>query len=417
VSAAPVTLETLKAAQTANHVAPPALFIDTLRSIWRILFDLLHDGWTWLIEGEDLVLLRLITSVLILMAAVMASRLTRRALQRHAQRTAGRNRLDEWQTRALISRTRPISMVAAIGLYVIATIFILAVWQLQTAFVSLLTAAGFAGIVIGIAASNSLSNLIAGFMIFYNHPFDIGDWVEIEDMQGIVVDVKPGATVIESWDGEKITYPNRIIEGSRIKNKSHQRKLRIRFPIGVDYATDIGKAREILLKILHSHPEILKDPEPQVIGMGFGDSALNLELRYWIMPLRARVLLIQTWLMQEVQRAFAREGIVIPFPQRTVVWRFPEGDPPPGETVSDLAYDPEEDTAPFPAPPLGTPVDTTSPYAKQEQPSLWYEKVWQKKKELLRIQDRRKQQQEDEKDEHGSGAGTSGTTGSGEGVR
>ncbi len=369
--------------------------IDTLGDIWRFIVETIHNGWTLLVEAEDLVLIRAVTSILILLAAVTLSRLVRRSLEGSAKRTAARNELDDWQTRALVSRSRPIAMVGGIILYIAAIILIVGVWQLQTAFLSLLTAAGFAGIVIGIAAANSMSNLISGFMIFYNHPFDIGDWVQIEDMEGIVVDVKPGATVIESWDGEKITYPNRIVEGSRIRNKSHQRKLRWRFPIGVDYATDIGKAREILLKIIKSHPDVLKDPEPQVIATEFGDSAIILDVRYWIAPLRARVLVIQTWLMQEIQRAFAKEGIVIPFPQRTVVWRFPEGNPPPGDTVSELAYDPDKDDQPWPGPPIDQPLDTTSAYAKQESSPLeWIEKVWDKKRRLLWLREQQKREQE-----------------------
>lgn len=403
--------------------AVPIAVVDVLRRVYRFLVDGLHDAWTWLIEAEDLVLVRVAASILIVLAAVFTSRLVRRQLEASAKRTATRNQLDDWQTRALVSRSRPIAMVAAIVLYVAAMIVIVGVWQIQTVFLSLLTAAGFAGIVIGIAASNSLSNLIAGFMIFYNHPFDIGDWVEIEDIQGIVVDVKPGATVIESWDGEKITYPNRIIEGSRIKNKSHQRKLRIRFPIGVDYATDISKAREILLRTIRSHPEVLKDPEPQVIAMGFGDSSINLEVRYWIAPLRARVLLIQTWFMQEIQRAFAKEGIVIPFPQRTVVWRYTEGNPPPGDTVSELAYDPDKDDLPLPGPPLGEPVDTSSPYAKQEtSPLQWIEKAWEKKKRLLRIREALEKEQvrleaEEARNAEERERGGGKTSGGGEGVR
>ncbi len=378
------------------------LVIDSLREFLGWLVEAVHDVWTWLVTTEQTLVVRLIATAVVFIFAVILSRWVRASLAKSAKRTAERNRLDDWQTRALISRSRPIAMVAAIVLYIAAFIAVLAVWQAQTAFLSLLTAAGFAGIVVGIAAANSLSNLISGFMIFYNHPFDIGDWVQIEDIEGIVVDVKPGATVIESWDGEKITYPNRLIEGSRIVNKSHQRKLRWRFLIGVDYATDIAKVREILLKIIKSHPEVLEDPEPQVIATTFGDSSIHLEVRYWIAPLRARVLVIQTWLMQEIQRAFAKEGIVIPFPQRTVVWRYPEGNPPPGDTVSDLAYDPEKDTEPWPGPPIGEPLDTTSPYAKQgTSPRDWIEKVWERKRRLFRMKQAEREAQEREEQAEG----------------
>lgn len=326
----------------------------------------------WLGAAEHLWVLRLVITILLLFGAVLVGRLAKAALDRHARRTAAKQNLDPWKTRALISRTKPLSIVIHLTLFTALFITILYVWGLRTAFLSLLTAAGFAGIIIGMAAANTLSNLIAGFIIFYNHPFDIGDWVEIEGHQGLIMDVMAGATVLETWDGEKVTFPNRLVEGAMVKNFSHQRKLRRRFLVGVDYATDISKARDILLTIAKGHPEILAEPEPQVIGVEFGESSINLELRYWIAPLRARVVLIQTWIMEEVQRAFAREGIVIPFPQRTMVWRYQEGNPPPGQTVSELAYDPAKDTRPIPGPPLPDPMDISSTHQKQTRSPLWW---------------------------------------------
>ena len=340
--------------------------------------SVLEHVWGWITATEHLWFLRLVGTVLLFLGVIIVGRVAKYSLDRSAQHTAARHDLDPWKTRALISRTRPLSVVIHVGLFTAAFIAMLYLWGLRSAFLSVLTAAGFAGIVIGMAAANTLSNLIAGFIIFYNHPFDIGDWVEIEGHQGLVIDVKAGATIMETWDGEKVTFPNRIVEGSMVKNFSHQRTLRRRFRVGIDYATDIEKARDVILRILRSHPEILEDPEPMVVGVGFGESSIDLEVRFWIAPLRARVPLIETWLMQEIQRAFAREGIVIPFPQRTMVWRYEKGEAPPGDTVSRLAYDPQGDTRPYPGPPIQPPLDTSSPHNRQTRPPMWW---FQKRKE------------------------------------
>lgn len=323
---------------------------------------------------EHSIIFRLIVTVLILLAVGVVGRVSGRLLERSARRTAHRQKLDEWKTRALISRTRPLNLAIRIFTFLAAVAILLFVWGLQTAFVSMLAAAGFAGIVIGMAAASSLSNLIAGFVIFYNNPFNIGDWVSIEGEEGIVLDVKAGATVIQTWDNEKVTIPNRVVEGAKVKNFSDQRQLRRRFAIGVDYATDITKARAILEETIRGNPLVLSDPEPQVIGVNFGDSSINLEVRYWVAPLRVNALLVQTWFMQEVQRKFAQEGIVIPFPQRTMVYRFENGNAPPGETVSTLAYDPKADDRPFPAPPLQPPVATGTATDKQStHPADWFD--------------------------------------------
>ncbi len=340
------------------------------------LHDIITNMLVWLENIEGGLLYRILLTFFVIGVSILLGRTAGKALEGYARSSARRQGLDEWQTRTLVSRTRPFYLMLRLSVWLIVVLVILILWGLQNAFVSLLTAAGFAGIVIGMAASNTLSNLIAGFIIFSNNPFNIGDWVLIEGEEGVVIDVQAGATVIQTWDGEKVTFPNRVVEGSKVKNFSHQRSLRRRFAIGIDYATDIRRAREILLEILQSHPDILKEPSPQVIGQGFGDSSINLECRYWVAPLRAQIMLIQTWLMQEVQRRFAREGIVIPFPQRTIVHRYTDGNPPPGDTVSTLAYDPETDTQPFPAPPLRPPQDLSSTHARQQQhPSTWWSQM------------------------------------------
>lgn len=338
-----------------------------------ILQQATHDVWAALLDWAQDATVRIAITALAIAIVVILGRLTRRSLEGSARRTALRHNLDDWKTRSLISRTRPLIILVKLVLWTSALVGLLGVWGLRTGFVSVLTAAGFAGIIVGMAAANTLSNLIAGFIIFYNHPFDIGDWVEIEGVEGIIVDVKAGATKLETWDGEKVTFPNRLVEGTKVRNMSHQRKLRRRFRVGVDYSTDVHTIRLKLIDLLASHPDILKEPAPQVIGVGFGDSSIDLELRYWVLPLRTHTMLIQTWLIEEVQRLFAREGVVIPFPQRTMVHRYPGADPPPGDTLSTLTYDKDKDDRPFPAPPIPRPADTTSPSARQSHPAFrWF---------------------------------------------
>ncbi|MGB1585969.1 MAG: mechanosensitive ion channel family protein [Thermoplasmatota archaeon] len=269
---------------------------------------------SWFNDPANQLLVRLIATVVTFFVAWAVVRLTKRTLERSAKRIAKLRRLDEYKTKGLIGRTKPMQMTVTIAVATVAAITLMGVWGLTTAFTGLLAGAGFAGIVIGLAAADTIGDIIAGFLIFYNHPFDIGDWVEIDGVQGIVEDVALGATTILTFDHEKITIPNRIVEGQKIKNFSHARKLRFRILVGVEYGTPLGKAMQTLVELGKNHPEVLKNPEPNAVSIGFGASSVDLELRVWVEPVRSSVIRVKTDLIHQIHDKFRDEGIDIAFP-------------------------------------------------------------------------------------------------------
>jgi small-conductance mechanosensitive channel len=180
---------------------------------------------------------RLLATLLILIAGWLLVKITERALVRSARRLARMRKMDDQMTKALVGRTRPMRLVTALLVFVVSTIIITAIWGLTEVFTGLLAGAGFMGIVIGLAAADTIGDIVAGFLIFYNHPFDIGDWVDIDGTEGIIEDVALGATTLITWDNEKVTIPNRLVEGTKVKNYSHARKLRRRLVVGVEYTS------------------------------------------------------------------------------------------------------------------------------------------------------------------------------------
>lgn len=274
---------------------------------------------------DNLLLARLLGTLALILGAWVGVRLARRALDRSARRLARLRRLDEYRTRSLVGRVQPMGLAVALAIAIVALIALLGIWGLQTAFTGLLAGAGFAGIVLGLAAADTIGDVVAGFLIFVNHPFDIGDWVEIDGVQGIVHDVGLGATTLITWDNEKVTIPNRLVEGTKVRNFSHARNLRRRLAVGVEYGSDLDLARRTLVELAKGHPDVLKEPEPTAIAESFGASSVDLSLRYYVEPVRGNTIRIHNDLILAVHDAFRQRGLRIAFPHMQVVqgrpWR------------------------------------------------------------------------------------------------
>ena len=202
-----------------------------------------------------------------------------------------------------------------ITLYIGALITALGVWQVNLS--GLLIGAGFAGIVFGMAARQTLGAVIAGFVLMFARPFEIGDWVKIGDNDGIVTDITIVNTRIQTFDGEYVMLPNDYVGSEEVVNRSRKGRLRLHVEVGVDYTTDVDRAIEVAEETLKDIDDVLTVPQPQVVLTEFGDSAVVLDLRFWIdKPSARRKWRAQTAVISQVHEAFREEGITIPFPQR-----------------------------------------------------------------------------------------------------
>jgi len=200
----------------------------------------------------------------------------------------------------------------------------LTLWGLNLS--GLLVGAGFLGIVVGMAARQTLGSLIAGFVLMFSRPFTIGDWVEIGGHEGIVTNITIMNTRMKNFDGESIVIPNDRVSNEPITNRSAQGHLRIRVDVGIDYETDPEHAEEVALDAIAEAGPVLESPSPQVVLKSFGDSAVVLELRFWIdRPTPARKWRAVSEVIHGVKTAFEAEGIKIPYPQRELSGRAETG--------------------------------------------------------------------------------------------
>ena len=210
--------------------------------------------------------------------------------------------------------------VLQVVVLVAAAIATLSVWGVNLG--GLLVGAGFLGIVIGTAARTTIGSFIAGFVLMFSRPFEIGDWVEINDDEGIVTDITIINTRIRNAAGEEIVIPNESVANATVTNLTSFERLRLSVDVGVDYDADIETTEQVITRALPEATHVLANPTPQVIPKSFGDSAVVLECRFWIEhPSAAKRAMATAAVVREVKAALDDAGIKIPFPQRELLGR------------------------------------------------------------------------------------------------
>lgn len=214
--------------------------------------------------------------------------------------------------------------VLQIVLFSAVSLAALTMWGID--FSGMLVGAGFLGIVVGIAAQQTLGSLLAGFVLMFSRPFEIGDWVQIGDEEGIVTDITIVNTRMENFDGEFVVLPNDMVSNSTIINRTKKGRLRLTVEVGIDYEADPERAQEIAVEALSDVDQLLSVPRPVAVTSYFGDSAIVLELRFWIgKPSARRRAKARSAAVRAVKEAYAREEIKIPFPQRELMGRSEAG--------------------------------------------------------------------------------------------
>jgi len=211
-----------------------------------------------------------------------------------------------------------------VGLYTLAVLVVIGLFTRDLS--NLLLGAGFLGIVVGMAARQTLGAVLAGFVLMFSRPFEIGDWVQVGDREGIVTEITIVSTRIQTFDGEYVMLPNDEVSGQPITNRTRKGRLRIEVEVGVDYDHDPERAAEIARGAVTGLDEILQVPTPQVVGKRFGDSAIVLGVRVWIdNPSARRMWRARTAVIEAITDAYEEAGIKIPFPQRELMGRAEEG--------------------------------------------------------------------------------------------
>jgi small-conductance mechanosensitive channel len=283
--------------------------------VWRLGGALGEALGVVAFDGESAALV--IVSLVVFGVAYTLTRITKRVIKRQSRRDA------------ITAHQREVAHhVFQVLVFVPAVLFVMALWGVEPG--NLLIGAGAVGVVVGLAARQTLGAILAGFVLLFARPFEIGDWVVIDDEEGTVTDVSVFNTEIRTFDNEHVLIPNDQVTATEIINRSRHEWLRVQVDVGVDYGTDPGEAASVAEAAMADCDELPEDPAPDVVLSEFSDSSVVLTCRFWIRdPTIARKWEAQNAAIEAVKAAFEREGVVIPFPQRTVSSRGADRSPAP----------------------------------------------------------------------------------------
>lgn len=174
---------------------------------------------------------------------------------------------------------------------------------------------------IGFGLQKIIANFVSGLIILFERPIRIGDFVTIGDMSGTVTRIKIRATTLGDLDNREILIPNENLISQEVTNWTLSNSTtRVIVHVGIAYGSDTDRAREVMLDVIRNNQKILETPPPQVFFLGFGDSSLDFQVRFFLRTFEDRFP-VSHQVHTEVNKALAREGFEIPFPQRDLNFR------------------------------------------------------------------------------------------------
>jgi small-conductance mechanosensitive channel len=257
------------------------------------------------LSGTPVTPLTILTAIAIVVAARIIAAIVGRSLERILEARG----LDKGMRFAAKKITRYVIML--VGVFV----------ALGTMGVDMsAVAAGGAVLLVGIGfgLQKLAENFISGLLLLIERPVRKGDFIDVGGLLGTVEDIGLRATHVVSREGVTMIVPNASLVTALVVNHSvPTASRRIQIPIGVAYGTDLDLAVRVLIEVAHAEPMVVSEPLPEVRHQGFGDSSISLALVCWITEARDE-LIAASKLRFAIDRAFRREKIVIPFPQRDV---------------------------------------------------------------------------------------------------
>ena len=211
----------------------------------------------------------------------------------------------------------PAAISLVIRYFIIAAGIILALSSLGVDLSKFNLMAGALGLGIGFGLQNVISNFVSGLILVFERPILVGDTIEVNNLLGTVNRIGVRSSNISTFDGAEVVVPNsNLISNDLINWTLSSNTKRIEILVGVSYGTDPSEVLKLLMEVVDSIDQVLKDPQPQALFSEFGDSSLNFRLRFWV-PFEIG-LQTKSDVSVAIYNKFKEHNIEIPFPQRDV---------------------------------------------------------------------------------------------------
>lgn len=201
--------------------------------------------------------------------------------------------------------------------YILLTLIsVIALSSLGVEMSTIVAVVGAAGVAIGLAIKDSLSNVAGGFIILFSKPFKKGDYIEATGVSGTVEEITIISTKLLTPDNKVIRIPNGVLSGSTITNFTEEQLRRLDLKFTISYQDDFQKAKEILTNIIEKHPLALREPEPFVRLSEQASNCIIITTRVWVSSENYWDLNYD--MLEQVKTEFDKNGITIPFNQLDV---------------------------------------------------------------------------------------------------
>jgi len=200
---------------------------------------------------------------------------------------------------------------------ILACFFIFDAWNIDIS--PLLATAGIAGLAIGLAVKDSLSNILGGLQLVLDKTFKVGDKVKLESGEmGVILDIGLRSTKLKTYDNEVIYIPNGYLANAKIKNYTHpDLSIRVNVNFGVEYGSDPDKVEKIVLEAIKKIDAVIDEPGPAVQFINMSDFSLDFVARAWVRNY-TEAYSTKIKMTDEIYNALNKANIGIPFPTQTV---------------------------------------------------------------------------------------------------
>ncbi len=185
--------------------------------------------------------------------------------------------------------------------------------------------AGALSVGIGFGLQNVVNNFVSGLILAFERPISVGDSVEVGTLWGRVNRIGIRSSVVRTFDGSEVIVPNADFISKEVINWTlSDVSRRLIVPVGVAYGSDPHQVLDLLVRVARDNPDVMTEPEPYGLFIGFGDSSLDFELRAWCDFNDG--MRVKTELNLGIHDALKEAGIEIPFPQRDLHLRSVDGE-------------------------------------------------------------------------------------------
>lgn len=278
-------------------------------SIWKAV-EIVKDSTIKIGEGALAYLPTLVIAAVVLIIISIISRIANKAFNKFFDKIKLRNSLRE-----LFGKIINIT-IWIIGILIVATILFPDFTPSK-----ILSVIGLSSIAIGFAFKDIFENFLAGILILLREPFQLGDFIECEDLEGFVEDINIRDTYIRKVDGQRIVLPNAMLFKNPVQVRTDKNERRITIMCGVAYDEDVDKAREIIKESVEGLDTVNKNKEVQIFAQAFGASSIDFEVTWWTGSSPLEIRKSRDEVVAAVKGALDEAGIEIPFPYRTLTFK------------------------------------------------------------------------------------------------